>query len=505
MTPEQQRVLAIARARQRQAAQAKEPETNMVEQTGIGVNEGLANFAGMPVDMMTNIINGAFAKPQYAPEMIAGPDGRPMPSPDAQITPGNQITDPIGGSAYINEARKEVLRDVPPDTTAQKWGRKVGQEVGASVIPGAGVAGLPGRMGQAARASMGQYAATETAGAVGSGLGAAAANEIAPDSAMAEIIGQLLGGATGATGVQMAKPRPQQAPSMDDLYARQSDAYGRVDASDSRLTPDSTTALQEAIKTRAARDTMDPVLAPKAHRTGEKIGEMQTPTINEVEKMRRLTGKVAGNLDPTEAGLGAGMKQEITDYLDNLKPDDVTGSDPEAAVSALREGRDMTRRIKKSEQIAEALTKGERRAATSGTGGNEVNAIRQNIRAILDSPKKRAGYTAEEIEAMEEIARGSTTQNILRGIGRFSPTAGALPAMGGLTATGALGPMGAVPSAVGMLAKGTAEFSTQKSLKGLQEMIRNGAPIDPKRLSDAQKSAIASLLVSKLSGDYANR
>jgi hypothetical protein len=198
------------------------------------------------------------------------------------------------------------------------------------------------------------------------------------------------------------------------------------------------------------------------------------------------------------------MKQEITDYLDNLKPDDVTGSDPEAAVSALREGRDMTRRIKKSEQIAEALMKGERRAATSGTGGNEVNAIRQNIRAILDSPKKRAGYTPDEIEAMEKIARGSAATNTMRMVGRMSPSTGLMSQMaaGGMAvgAGATSNPLFLAPAFAGMVAKSGAEHLTKNSVKELQELIRNGAPLAKKTFSDSQRSAIVALLASKLNG-----
>ena len=456
--------------------------TNMLEQTGIGANEGIAGFAGLPVDAMTGALNlGTWG--------INSLTGSNIP----------QIEKPVGGSEYLNEKRQQVLRDVPPETTAQEYGRRIGQEVGAAAIPGGAVAALPGTLGQAARASLTQYLTTEGAGAVGAGIGGQTAEEIAPDSVFAQILGQLLGGTVGAGATTFANPRPQ-APTMDELRARQKDAYDRVDSSTSRLTPQSTQDLQNAVRARSARDTMDPILAPKASRTAGIIDEMQTPTITEVEKARRLTSRVAGNVDPTESGLGMGMKDEITNYLDNLKASDVSGGDPEAAIAALREGRETTRRIKSSEKITEALTKGERRAATSGTGGNEVNAVRQNIRSILDNPKKRAGFTREEIEAMESIVRGSPTQNALRMLGRFSPTSGALPAMGGLTSTGVFGPLGAVPSFVGYAAKGGAEYSTQRSISELQDLIRNGAPLDPKRMTGAQKSAIAALLASQLSG-----
>ena len=176
----------------------------------------------------------------------------------------------------------------------------------------------------------------------------------------------------------------------------------------------------------------------------------------------------------------------------------MTGGNPEAAIASLREGRDLTRRIKSSEQVSAALTKGERRAASSGTGGNEVNAIRQNIRSILDNPKKSKGFKKAELEAMEDIVRGTPGQNLLRLVGRMSPTSGALPAMAGIGSTGTFGPLGAIPPTLGFMAKGGAEALTQRDISRLQDLIRNGAPLDPKIMSDAQKSAIAALLSAQI-------
>ena len=454
---------------------AAPPETNMVEQSMSGVNEGIANMAGLPVDAVTGAINMGM----QGINKVAGTDLQP-------------IENPIGGSESLRGLLSPTISDTAPQTAAQRYGRRIGQEVGASVVPG----GVAMRSAQAPA----KVAAGTGASAVGAGTAGQTSREIAPENDTMDMIASLIGGAAIPGGMYASQSKPQ-APSMDDLQARQTEAYGAVEQSDSRLTDESTKQLVDAIKDRSARDAMDPILSPKAARTAEKISEMQNPTIGEVEKMRRLTGRVAGNLDPSESSLGMGMKEEITDYLDNLSAENVTGSDPTGAVSSLREGRDVTRRIKASETVAEAMQKGERRAATGGTGGNEVNAIRQNIRAILDSKKKSAGFTPEELETMEGIARGTVGTNSLRHIGRLSPTTGALPGMagGGMFATAATlnNPLFAIPPTAGYLAKAGAEALTNKQISQLQDLIRNGAPLDTKTMSDAQKRVVAAMLSSQ--------
>lgn len=473
----------------RTKAFAEQPQTNMVEQSMSGVNEGIGSALGFPVDAATSLINGMFAKPQYAPEMVAGPDGLPMPDQNAQITQGNQIENPVGGSDTFLNLLAPTISDTQPQTAGQRFGRRIGQEAGAMAIPG-GVA----MRGAKAPLALGT---TEAASAVGAGAAGQAVQEVAPGNETADMIASMIGGLTPIGAARSLRPGAK-APTIDELKERQSAAYRAVEASPAQLTPESTQRLQEAISERSARDGMDPYLAPKASRTADKIKQMMTPRIAEVEKSRRLVGRdVAGALDPTESSIGMGMKDEITRYLDNLSPDDVTGGDPASAVASLREGRDMTRRIKKSEDIDQRLYKAENRAATSGTGGNEVNAIRQNIRQILDDPRKKRNYSAEEIKAMESIVRGTPTQNALRTVGRLSPMSGTLPAMAGVGAGAAFGPLGAIPSAAGLLAKGGAEILTRKSAGELNKLIRNGGQLPAKGMNQSEKRAAIAFMLSQ--------
>lgn len=467
------------------------PQTNMVEQSMSGVNEGIAGGLGFPVDTTTTLLNGMFARPKFTADMVPGPDGMPTPT-DPKITAGQGIENPMGGSQSFLNLLGPTISDVPPQTTAQRYGRRVGQEFGATAVPG-------GFAMRGAKAPL-SLASMEAASAVGAGVAGQTSQEIAPGNQVADTITSMLGGLSPIGAARIARPGPQ-APSLEQLRAKQGAAYDAVDASPAQLTPQATQRLQTSVMDRSARDGMDPFLAPKATRTADKINEMITPRISEVEKSRRLVGRdVASSIDKSESAIGMGMKDEITNYLDGLTAQDVTGGDPSAAVSALREGRDMTRRIKKSEDIDQRLYKAENRAATSGTGGNEVNAIRQNIRQILDDPRKKRNYSKDEVSAMEDIVRGSPTQNALRLLGRFSPTSGALPAMAGVGAGTALGPLGALPSAAGLLAKGGAEALTKKSVDDLGNLIRNGKPLPKKTANQAEiRAAIAALIAQQSS------
>ncbi|MGB7241017.1 MAG: hypothetical protein WBC93_02885, partial [Sulfitobacter sp.] len=337
MTPEQQAILK--RARQRQiiaAAQARNapPETNMVEQSMSGVNEGIAGMLGMPVDAVASGINGFLSKPTFTADMALDENGNPA-TQNGRIEQGEPaISNPVGGSESFLNLLAPTISDTQPQTTAQRYGRRVGQEVGAMAIPG-------GAMMRGAKAPL-ALGTTEAASAVGSGIAGQTSQEIAPGNETADLIASMMGGMSPVALGRGLRPSAQ-APSMDQLKSRQRAAYDAVDSSQSQLTPQATSDLQARVSGRAASDGMDPFLAPKASRTSEKISSLVSPRISEVEKARRLVGRdVAGAVDPTERAIGSGMKDEITEYLNSLKPSDVTSGDPAATVASLREGRDMT-------------------------------------------------------------------------------------------------------------------------------------------------------------------
>lgn len=451
-------------------------KTNMVEQSMSGVNEGIGGMLGLPVDAVSGALNGA----GYM-------FGRETPLIDS----------PVGGSKWFNQGiLKPTISETPPQTTAQRYGRRIGQEVGAAVIPG-------GASMRAATAPL-SLAATELASSFGAGIAGQTAREVAPDNGTADIIASLLGGMAPIAAARMARPGPQ-APSMDTLRQQQGAAYDAVDNSQARLDPIQRQGLIAQMGKRTDDMDMDPFLHPRASRTMERMDSLEpTPLISDIEKKRRLVGRdVAGSLDPSEAALGQGMKDEIDTYLKGIADQGGLGPDATETLARLQEGRALTGKIKKSEAVSEAVTKAERRAASTGTGGNEVNATRQNIRAILDNPKKARGYSAAEIAQMESIVRGTPAVNALRLVGRMSPNAGALPLMSGIGATGigtAMGgpagaALGMAPMAIGAMSKGLAEKMTRGQIDDLMKAIRNGAPLPKKGFNQTDvRAAIAAML-----------
>lgn len=494
LTLEQQKAIALAKARVR----AKAPKTGIVEQGMSGVNEGIANFLGFPVDAMTGAVNLGVS----GINKLAGTDIA-------------QIENPVGGTGTFNRLLAPTISDVAPQTAGQRYARRIGQEVGFGAPAAMTGAAIP-RLGAAARANMPAYLAASASGDIGAGVSGQTTQELLPENKIAQIAATLLGGVGGAGAVSMMMPGLKSI-SLDDAKTAEAAKWKAVQGADAPLAPGVSDDLVAALGDRLVKErATNPNLFPRANATVEDIANLPPKSIYEIEEARRLAGRnVAGNAD--EAKVGVGMKEEISAFLDSLTPNKVQGADPEGIVADLKSARGMTARVKRAEAVLNKEMRAERRAATSGTGGNEVNAKRQNIGALLDIERdptlsgRRQGFTPDEVALMDKIAFGSKPQNAARTLGRMAPNSGALPLMAtgwggaaGLGMAAATGnPIAAIPAgagAIGLIAKTLAEKSTNKDIERLMQLILSGAPQAPSSAQKAAKAAIVQQLLSQSAG-----
>ncbi|SFX47789.1 hypothetical protein SAMN04244548_01183 [Paracoccus pantotrophus] len=296
-----------------------------------------------------------------------------------------------------------------------------------------------------------------------------------------------------ASGVAAAATRPRgpQAPSVDDLKAQAERLYqtgaartGADPASVQSLASQIDNELQMLnIKTPAGRVVADGNVKKFLDVLDDFQGQSMKP--QQMQTMRRMLQDAAGSADPADRRIGAILLERFDDWRGQHVPE---YKQADALYGRMQRAKDVDWRIEKAE----------RRAASSGSGGNRVNAARQNIKQILDNPKARRGYSADELRAMDDIVRGSTTVNALRNIGKLSPDSGALPLMGLGAASAGLGPIGAIPSAVGYFAKAGAEGLTNSQINALGAMIRNGGALPVNALAQADRAANALLALRSI-------
>ena len=292
-----------------------------------------------------------------------------------------------------------------------------------------------------------------------------------------------LGGGAAAEGIASAagkvagafNKRPV-APTADDLTRLSSEAYKRAEDAGVMFSPQATSKLRDDIQSAFADRAFHPALQPNAGVVFNELDRVagQPATLSGLDTTRKMAGGafIPGN-DSNNALLNI-VKGKIDNLVQSPATGDVLGGDAAGAAASLKEARDFYSRMKKSDLVDEALGRAERRAGSTGSGGNVDNASRQNIRGILDSPKKSRGFTPDELAQMETVVRGTPVQNALRMAGKLSPHGNGLMLAGGLGAAAAAGPIGLIPSAIGLGAKHVADRMTQRNIGLLDELIRAG-------------------------------
>lgn len=305
--------------------------------------------------------------------------------------------------------------------------------------------------------------------------------------------------AMGAGGLASAVPHKvnqvrannaliKSAPSRDDLRASSKASYDAANAAGVVVKPQAVDDIATKIVSRVTNEGFHPDIHPKVNAALRTIFEegANAQPLDRMELIRRRIGSAANSLDPDERRVASIAREEFDDLVENLQPGDLFAGDITAATDSLKSARDAWRRQSKSELIQEAIIKAEDRAATSGTGGNIDNAMRQNLRRLLDNPKTRRMFTADEQDAIRHASRASSTANIMRSIGRFSPTSGGLSAMLGLGGAAAM-PQIALPTmAIGAAAKPIGEALTRRNAAVVDALVRSGgrrptpARVDPR-------------------------
>lgn len=283
-----------------------------------------------------------------------------------------------------------------------------------------------------------------------------------------------LGGALGAattTRVPMAKPKPVNA---DQLKAQKTAAYAAADQAGVTYAPAFVGNMISGIEQDLAKVRLNPARHPKAASMLDDIRGLagQSPTLTELDQLRQVVSRdVASATDKAERFMGKRIITQIDKHLDGAGPADVVAGSATDAAALIKNARDLNTRYRKVTDVQDAVTKAEMRAGSTGSGGNADNAIRQNLRRVLE---KGQNFTDEEAQSLEQIVMGGKGQNLLRLVGKLSPSGNGLMAAGNLASAAALGPLGAIPGAAGIVAKLKADAMTRQNVTRLVQMMANG-------------------------------
>lgn len=298
-------------------------------------------------------------------------------------------------------------------------------------------------------------------------------------------IGAALGkaGEVGGKGVAKAVGKVVKPPPIVNtkaLEAAKDAAYDAVEQSGVKYAPRSLAKLNQTIAMNVAKD-FDPGLHPKV---GSVVKNLQSRfasgplSIKELDQARRFVRSNIFDKTATdeERRLGQMIIDDIDDFVNGATVTDVVGgTNPAAAAASINRARDLNTRLSKVERVENSLWIAKNRADSSGGGGNIDNTTRQEMRRILETSRN---LSDEEKRILQAIVSGEKMQNVLRMIGKLSPSAGALPAWLNVFAASVNAPFGLVTAGAGAASKIAADRMTQGRVQDLMRvMAAGGVPV----------------------------
>lgn len=268
------------------------------------------------------------------------------------------------------------------------------------------------------------------------------------------------------------------APDVETLKNAARGVYNELDESGARVTPQAYNNLVDKIERSTKKQGLDARVTPRAAGAIEVLKEIKdtSPTLSEIDTLRKVAGNVAKNIDPTESSLGKQIIGEIDEFLDTLPASSLAGRgiDAKSVAPKYRAARELWGRARRSELVTEAIDKGSR--AASGV----ENGIRQEFNRIINSKKQSRFFPKEEIASMKAVVDGDFTKNMLKHIGKFGMSvdrAGTnlMAALGGVGGglTGGFGGAGTV-LAIGTAAKQIGKLGAKKEAKFIDAVTRAG-------------------------------
>jgi hypothetical protein len=314
----------------------------------------------------------------------------------------------------------------------------------------------------------------------------------------AEPYARVAGAFAGAGGASAAAQKFQEmaaarraasaVPSAEDLLGT---ARGQFKAAENMglvVSPDFVT--KTAADMRQSLRGFDPEGQAAVFKAVDRLESLVGPSspvamMNDVELIRKqLTNLKMSSDAPTREAARKALTS-LVDAQKGVTAADVVAGNAAAYSKIMQDAVGNYAAGKRSNTVMGKAALGDLNAATAGSGANEDNALRQAIKQLVRPvnndivPKaQRLGFNQAEIDAMNQVARGTPAGNAARYLGKLAPTGSVSGAMSAGAGYGAAGPFGAVAlPAAGYLAKKIGDMSTKSAIKTLDSLVRSRSPL----------------------------
>lgn len=309
------------------------------------------------------------------------------------------------------------------------------------------------------------------------------------EEAQRQTEGQIM---TALSAAKPATPKPVTVPkpkamSVDELRAAKTAAYDATKTLGVAYDPKATTKLAGDITADLRKWRLNPNITPKAHGAAQEVADALssgTPLdLTDVDQLRQMVDMATRRQGDAEEFMGRRIVDAIDKFVDSAGPAQVINGNAPGAAQAIRQARDLNARYRKVQTVTNEVDSAKLRASSTYAGGNEANAIRQELRPLLDktSGKQIKNLTPAEAKAVRKVVEGTGAANAWRVTGKVLDPRGLLGQIMTATVgipTKGLGALATMP--LGMVASSRSNSATMRAVDDLLKVLSAGpAPKAP--------------------------
>jgi hypothetical protein len=203
-----------------------------------------------------------------------------------------------------------------------------------------------------------------------------------------------------------------------------------------------------------------------------RLQDTTTPKdLNKLQSLRKMIATIQKSNDREERRFASMLKGDFDYYMANLPEQRLAGGTKEA-LDKWKEARDTYTQLSKGDIFQDMLEKAKTQRNVLTQSGEE-NALFKELRKLAENPKRMRMFSPAEQAEIKRAAEGGSVQNLMRFMGRFTPTG----PVSGIFAGGALlaHPAVAIPFEAASLASRAGATKIRKDdVNRLAAMMRAG-------------------------------
>jgi hypothetical protein len=311
---------------------------------------------------------------------------------------------------------------------------------------------------------------------------AGAAAQVVGESTENPLLGMLAGATVGAPFMAFGGPKGS-VPTSDKLKSEAAALYRKSAAQGAMIKPSSLNqAGLDILQKVSNKVVIDPQVDTEAMAVIRRLQNTAyaPQSLEELDLTRQFlaSAKASGGRSGKFAGEALAL---FDDYIDNLTINDLSSTKkPGVAIKALENARAGYAKAKKIETLEDLLTSAELRGEVNYTQAGVEQGIRQKTRALVENPKQMRYFTKGEQEMLRSVAKGGPINNMLRWVGKVSPSSIVGLGAGTYVVGSSLGPAAAaaVPI-IGAGAKAASEALLRNRYENAMRTIAGQPTVNP--------------------------